>query len=78
MKSWCVVGPGEPLEQLERPSAPPQGTEVQLAVSHCGVCHSDVHFWEGFMDVGAPEKVPVTAMGMTMPLTLGHEIVGRV
>lgn len=48
-----------------------------LEVTHCGVCHSDVHFWEGFVDLG-DRKVPVSAMGLHTPYTLGHEVVGRV
>lgn len=78
MKAWCVTGPSEPLQDLERPDPELTGTSILLDVSHCGVCHSDVHFWEGYMDVGGPAKVPLAQMGYSMPMVLGHEIVGTV
>ena len=40
--------------------------EVRVAVSHCGVCHTDVHAIDG--DFGV----------FSFPLVPGHEIVGRV
>jgi alcohol dehydrogenase/propanol-preferring alcohol dehydrogenase len=78
MRSWTVVGAQAPLQEVEQPTPEPQGTQVLVEVSHCGVCHSDVHFWEGFLDLGGPEKTPISAMGLKPPLTLGHEIVGTV
>ncbi len=42
------------------------GDEVRVAVSHCGVCHTDVHAIDG--DFGV----------FSFPLMPGHEIVGRV
>ena len=75
---WAVTAPGAPLERLAVPPRPAPGPrEVLLEVTHCGVCHSDVHFWEGFVDLG-DRKIPVSAMGVETPYTLGHEIVGRV
>ena len=78
MRAWAVVEAEEPLQEIERPTPEPQGTQVLVEVSHCGVCHSDVHFWEGVLDLGGPQKTPISAMGLTPPLTLGHEIVGKV
>ncbi|MBL4732009.1 MAG: alcohol dehydrogenase catalytic domain-containing protein [Rhizobiaceae bacterium] len=78
MKSWAVTQAGQALEEIEIPSpSAPIGTEVVLDVSHCGVCHSDVHFWEGFLNVG-DKKIPLEAIGMHTPYTLGHEIVGKI
>ena len=78
MRAWAVVEAEQPLEQIELPTPEPQGTQVLVEVSHCGVCHSDVHFWEGYLDLGGPEKTPISAMGLKPPLTLGHEIFGVV
>ena len=78
MQAWAVLEAGAPLQRIELPTPVPTGTQVLMAVTHCGVCHSDVHFWEGFLDMGGPAKVPVEAMGIQRPLTLGHEVVGRV
>lgn len=78
MRSWAVIKPGENLEEIDIPApASPTGNEVVVDVSHCGVCHSDVHFWDGFLNVG-DKKIPVEAIGMHTPYTLGHEIVGTV
>ncbi|WP_068297723.1 alcohol dehydrogenase [Pararhodobacter sp. CCB-MM2] len=75
---WAVTAPGAPLERLAVPPRAALGPrEVLLEVTHCGVCHSDVHFWEGFVDLG-DRKIPVSAMGVETPYTLGHEVVGRV
>lgn len=78
MKAWAVVQPGHPLQHVEKPTPHPKGTQVLLKVVRCGVCHSDVHFWEGYFDLGGPEKVPMSALGINLPLTPGHEIVGQV
>jgi alcohol dehydrogenase/propanol-preferring alcohol dehydrogenase len=78
MRAWAVVEAEKPLQEVEQPTPEPQGTQVLVEVSHCGVCHSDVHFWEGFLDLGAPEKTPIKNIGLNLPLTLGHEIFGRV
>lgn len=78
MKSWAVTKAGQPLEEIEIPTPnTPKGNEVVVEVTHCGVCHSDVHFWEGFLNVG-DKKIPVEAIGLKTPYTLGHEIVGKV
>ena len=78
MRAWAVVEAEKPLQEIERPTPEPTGTQVLVEVTHCGVCHSDVHFWEGFLDLGGPEKTPISAIGLNPPLTLGHEIVGVV
>ncbi len=78
MRAWAVVEAEQPLQEIELPTPEPQGTQVLVEVSHCGVCHSDVHFWEGFLDLGGPAKTPISVMGLKPPLTLGHEIFGTV
>ena len=78
MRSMQIVAFGEALEErnLEEP-APPQGTEVLLKVTACGVCHSDVHLWQGYYDLGDGERIDI-AERFPLPHTLGHEIVGEV
>ncbi len=49
-----------------------------LEVTHCGVCHSDLHIWEGFYDLGGGKRMSLKDRGVTLPLAMGHEIVGRV
>ncbi|HWA80711.1 MAG TPA: alcohol dehydrogenase [Acetobacteraceae bacterium] len=78
MHAWAVVENGAPLQEMELPTPEPQGTEVLLAVTHCGVCHSDLHIWEGSYDIGGGRRLLVKDRGVTLPLAMGHEIVGRV
>lgn len=40
------------------------------------MCHSDLHIWEGYFDLGGGRRTQAGAS--TLPLTLGHEIVGEV
>lgn len=44
----------------------------------CGVCHSDLHLWEGYYDLGGGKRIFVKDRGVALPLTMGHEVVGRV
>ena len=78
MRAWAVVENGKPLQEIELPTPEPKGTEVLVEVTHCGVCHSDLHIWEGYYDVGGGEKMSLADRGVTLPLAMGHEIVGRV
>jgi len=63
---WQMVSPGEPLVLREAPLPHPGAGEVLLKVLACGLCHTDV----GFLYQGVRPNAP-------LPLTLGHEIVGR-
>ena len=47
MKSYKVVEFGKPLQKVEESNPAPQGTEVLVRITAAGVCHSDVHLWEG-------------------------------
>ena len=78
MRAWAVVENGQPLREIELPTPEPTGTEVLLEVTHCGVCHSDLHIWEGYYDVGGGQKMSLVDRGVVLPLAMGHEIVGRV
>ena len=78
MKAWAVVECGQPLQELEWPTPEPQGDEVLLEVTHAGVCHSDLHIWEGEYDLGTRGKLRMQDRGLKLPLAMGHEIVGRV
>ena len=77
MKSYKVVEFGQPLQKVEEANPTPQGAEVLVRVTAAGVCHSDVHLWEGFFDMGGGNKVS-TQKTMNPPRTMGHEIVGEV
>ena len=78
MRAWAVVESGADLQDIEMPTPEPTGTEVLLEVTHCGVCHSDLHIWDGYYDMGGGNRMSLKERGVVLPLALGHEIVGRV
>ena len=78
MKSYDVAECGAPLQLFERPTPKPSGGEVLLRVLAAGVCHSDIHIWEGHYDLGGGKKLKLTERGVKLPLTMGHETVGEV
>jgi alcohol dehydrogenase/propanol-preferring alcohol dehydrogenase len=78
MRAWAVVENAAPLREIELPTPEPTGTQVLLAVTHCGVCHSDLHVWEGKYDLGGGRVMNLKDRGVTLPLAMGHEVVGRV
>jgi propanol-preferring alcohol dehydrogenase len=78
MKSYDVCECGAPLQLQERPTPQPAGTEVLLRVLAAGVCHTDLHLWDGYYDLGGGKRVRITDRGITLPLTMGHENVGEV
>jgi len=66
IRAWTVREVGAEMALEEREVVPRAG-EVTVAVAGCGVCHTDL----GFVYDGVPTRHP-------LPLTLGHEISGRV
>jgi len=72
-----MVAYGAPLEQTEVETPKPEGTEVLVRISHCGVCHSDLHMHDGYFDLGGGKQLDVTG-DRELPFTLGHEIAGTV
>ena len=43
-----------------------------------GVCHSDLHIWEGGYDLGHGRKpLSLKDRGVSLPRTMGHETAGE-
>jgi alcohol dehydrogenase, propanol-preferring len=78
MKSYRVTEFGTPLQMIEVPTPQPSGTEVLLRVKAAGVCHSDLHIWEGGYDLGHGRRMSLKDRGIPLPLTMGHETAGEV
>jgi len=78
MLSWQVCECGAPLVATEGPIPTPTGTEVVLRMIAAGVCHSDLHIWDGYYEIGAGRKLMLADRGIKLPLTMGHENVGEV
>lgn len=68
---------GKPLQAMDAPTPVPTGTEVLVRISHCGVCHSDLHLQDGYFNLGGGQKLDVSA-NRPLPFTLGHGIAGHV
>jgi len=64
---WEMRSGDEPLKETEVSLEEPGEGQVLVEVAGCGVCHTDL----GFYYDGVRTRHP-------MPLTLGHEISGRV
>ena len=65
-KAYAALTAGAPLGPYELERRAPGPHDVQIAISHCGVCHSDIH-------QARAEWGPAA-----FPMVPGHEIVGRV
>jgi D-arabinose 1-dehydrogenase-like Zn-dependent alcohol dehydrogenase len=78
MRAIQIIEWGKPLEPREFPDPEPMGEEVLLRVEAAGVCHSDVHIWDGYFDLGDGRRIPLEARGVHLPFTMGHEIAGEV
>ncbi len=76
MKAARILKPKEPLDikQLETPA--PKGAQVLVKVKAVGVCHSDIHLWDGGYEDPKGQFLKATDRGIKYPLTPGHEIAG--
>ena len=79
MKSFQVADFNAPLKEVDQPTPQPSGTQVLIKVRAAGVCHSDLHIWEGGYDLGHGRKpLSLRDRGVSLPRTMGHETVGEV
>ncbi|OGA23807.1 MAG: hypothetical protein A3H34_01525 [Betaproteobacteria bacterium RIFCSPLOWO2_02_FULL_67_19] len=78
MISYDVIEHGKPLQKVVRETPRPAGTEVLVRVTRSGVCHSDLHIWDGYFDLGGGKRFYVRDRGCVPPFTMGHEPFGIV
>src|SRR5438874_9143091 len=78
MISYQIVEHGRPLQKVLAETPKPQGSEVLMRVTRAGVCHSDLHIWEGYFDLGGGKRFYVKERGCVPPFTMGHEPFGVV
>ena len=76
MKSASITKPKSPLEIISKETPRPMGSQVLVRVEACGVCHSDIHLWEGGYEGPDGEFLKATDRGVRYPLIPGHEISG--
>jgi D-arabinose 1-dehydrogenase-like Zn-dependent alcohol dehydrogenase len=78
MISYQFLEHGKPLQKVLQETPKPTGTEVLVRITRSGVCHSDLHIWDGYFDWGNGKKFYVKDRGCVPPFTLGHEPFGVV
>jgi len=79
MKSFQVAEFNAPLQEVDHPTPQPSGTQVLIKVKAAGVCHSDLHIWEGGYELGHGRKpLSLKDRGVSLPRTMGHETVGEI
>lgn len=78
MISYQVIEHGKPLQKVLASTPEPKGSEVLVRITRAGVCHSDLHIWDGYFDLGGGKRFYVKDRGCVPPFTLGHEPFGIV
>jgi len=76
MKSAKIIEIKRPLQIQENKTPKPKGSQVLVKVQSSGVCHSDIHLWEGGYEGPQGQFLKTTDRGVKYPLTPGHEIAG--
>lgn len=76
MHAAQIVKVKKPLEIEELDVPEPRGSEVLIRVKSAGVCHSDIHLWEGGYEGPGGKFLKTTDRGVKYPLTPGHEVAG--
>lgn len=66
MRAVRYHGPRAPFRLEEVPAPEPRPGEVRVRIVAAGVCHTELHFQSGLLDLGVA------------PLTMGHEIAGEI
>lgn len=66
IQAYAAQGPGQRLEPFEYEAGEIAPGEVEIAISHCGICHSDLHLLDNDWGFSRYPMVP------------GHEIAGTV
>ncbi|HEU4443335.1 MAG TPA: alcohol dehydrogenase [Nitrososphaeraceae archaeon] len=78
MKSARIIRTNEPLLVEEVAVPRPKYDQVLIRVHSAGVCHSDLHLWEGGYVGPGGSFMKVEDRGVRFPLTPGHEVAGTI
>ena len=78
MKAAQIIKPKDALQVQQLDTPKPKGSQVLVKVESSGVCHSDIHLWEGGYEGPEGQFLKTTDRGVKYPLTPGHEIAGIV
>ena len=64
--AWAAKAAGKPLERIDYDPGPLAAEEVEIAVEHCGICHSDL------------SVIDNEWQNAVYPVVPGHEVICRV
>jgi alcohol dehydrogenase, propanol-preferring len=78
MKSAQIIKIKEKLSIVDLPDPKPRDTQVLVRIEASGVCHSDIHLWEGGYEGAGGTFLKVEDRGVKFPVTPGHEISGKI
>jgi propanol-preferring alcohol dehydrogenase len=78
MKAARIIKPKESLQMQDLDIPKAKGSQVIIKVHSSGVCHSDIHLWEGGYQGLDGQFLKASDRGVSYPLTPGHEIAGTV
>ncbi|HEY6165324.1 MAG TPA: alcohol dehydrogenase catalytic domain-containing protein, partial [Nitrososphaeraceae archaeon] len=59
-----MVNVNEPLEIAQFETPKPRGSQVLIRVESSGVCHSDIHLWEGGYEGPGGQLLKTTERGV--------------
>lgn len=76
MKAYLLEEFGGALAPREVDDPQPTGKEVVVDVVSSGLCHTDLHFQDGYLDLGGGAHLDLTNVGFQLPAALGHEVYG--
>jgi len=65
-RAYAAMAARQPLQKFEYEPGALGPNQIEVAITHCGICHSDIHLIDDDWRMGA------------FPLVPGHEIVGTV
>lgn len=66
IKAWAAMAAKEPLKPYQYDPGPLGSEDVEIAVEHCGICHSDISVIDNEWGYSVYPVVP------------GHEVIGRI
>ncbi len=78
MRSFSVMEHNRPLVPVDNKMPELEGSQTLIKISRAGVCHTDVHLWEGEYNIGGGQSLKIAERGINPPITLGHEIAGTI
>ena len=78
MKAARTVKLNQTLQIQDLQTPRPKGSQILIKIQSAGVCHSDVHVWEGYYEGIDGQQLKTTDRGAKYPLTPDHEIAGIV